>query len=70
MLESQIVQQASSSSIPLSRLPSKLKSILREHCNYIVLRSGKQLEGPKGARVEVNGEKNHDVYVDALPSED
>jgi len=42
----------------------------REHCNCIVLRSGKQLKGPKGARADEDGEKNHDESNNALPSED
>jgi len=52
MLEFQITQQESSSSIPPSRLSSNPKPSPKEHCNYIVLRSGKQLEGPKGVRVK------------------
>jgi len=34
------------------------------------LRSGKQLEVLWGVRVGVNSEKNHDMHVDALPSDD
>ena len=70
VVESQIAQQVSTFSMPQGRLPSKPEPNSKEHCNCIVLRSGKQLEGLKGARVEENGEKNHDVHVDALPTED
>jgi len=38
-------QQANSSSTLPGRLPSKPKPNPKEHCNAIVLRSGKQLEG-------------------------
>ena len=49
MLESQIAQQANSSTTPLDRLPSKPELNHREQYNAIVLRSRTQLEGPKGA---------------------
>ena len=48
MLEAQIAQQASSSSIPLGRLLSKPDPNPREQNNAMILRGGKQLEGPKG----------------------
>jgi len=69
MLEAQIAQQANFSSTPLDRLPSKTEPNCREHCNCIVLRSGKQLEGPKGATVEEDGEKKHDKSDNAFPSD-
>jgi len=47
MLETQIAQQANSSTTPVGRLPSKPEQNPREQCNAIVLRSGTQLEGPK-----------------------
>ena len=53
MLETQIAQQANVSTIPPGRRPSKPKQNPREQCNAIVLRSGMQLEGPKGVNDEV-----------------
>jgi len=49
MLETQIAQQAISSITPPGRLPCKPELNPRKQCNAIVLRSGMQLEGPKGA---------------------
>jgi len=60
MLESQIAQQANSSSTPPGRLPSKPEHNPREQCNVIVLRSGTKLEGPKGTRDEQESEKDKD----------
>ena len=57
MLEAQIVQQASSSPTFRRGLPSKLGLSLREHCNYVMLRS--RLEDPKGFSIEEDGEVNH-----------
>ena len=57
MLETQIAHQASSSSIPLGRLPSKPKQNPRQQCNAIMRRSGIKLEGPKSTSVEVESEK-------------
>ena len=66
MLETQIAQQASSSSTPPGRLPSKPEQNLREQCNAIVMRSGKELESPKGN----GGVKNEkDKSKGALPHE-
>ena len=70
MLESQIIRWVSSSSTSLGRLPSKLDPNPKQHFNCIVLRTGKQLEAPKDARVGLNGEKNYDVHANALHSED
>ena len=70
MLESQISQPDISSLAPQGRLSSEPVPNPREHCNCIVLRSGKQLDSPKGAKIGVDGGKNHDVHVDALPNED
>ena len=53
MLETQIAEQANSSTTPLGRLLSKPKQNPREQCNVIMLRSGRQLEGPKGTSDEV-----------------
>ena len=66
MLETQIAQQASLSSTPQGRLPSKPEQNPREQCNVIVLRSGKELESPKG-----NGgvENEKDKSKGALPHE-
>jgi len=47
MLDAQITQKAAFSSAPLDRLPSKPEFNLREQCNAMLLRGGKQLEGPK-----------------------
>jgi len=41
-----------------------------EHCNAIVLRSGKQFEGLKGAKVEKEGKNDHNEGVITLFSED
>jgi len=57
MLETQIAQQASLSTTPPGRLPSKPKQNPKEQCNAIVLRSGTHLDGPKGTSVEVESEK-------------
>ena len=54
MLEAQIAQQATSSSILLGRLPSKNKHSLRKQCNAMILKGGKKLEGPKGFGNDVN----------------
>ena len=48
MLKAQIFQQASSSSTPSSKLPSKPEPNLIKQCNAMILRAGKQLEGSKG----------------------
>jgi len=48
MLEAQITQQASSSSTSPWRLPGKPKPNPREQRSALILRGGKQLEGPKG----------------------
>jgi len=69
MLETQIAQQANSSSTPLGRLPSKHKQNPREQCNAIVLRSGTKLEGPKGTRDEKESEKDKDKGAISLPHE-
>jgi len=47
MLEAQIVQKAAFLSVPSDRLPSRLEFNPREGCNAMLLRGGKQLEGPK-----------------------
>jgi len=52
MLETQIAQQASSSFTPPGRLLSKPEQNPRQQCNAIVLKSGTQLEGPKGTSAE------------------
>ena len=53
---------------PNNRLPSKPEQNLREQCNAIVLRSGTQLESPKGTSVEVESEKEKDKGATSLPS--
>jgi len=63
ILESHITQQANSSTTPPSRLPSKPESNPREQCNVIVLRSGTQLEDPKGTSVEVESQKEYDKGI-------
>ena len=70
ILQSQIAQQASSSTTPPGRLPNKPESNPREQCNAIVLRSGTQLEGLKSTRVEVEGKNDHDEGVTTLPSKE
>ena len=69
MLVTQIARQVSSSSTPLGRLPTKPESNPMEHCNAIVLRSAIQLEGPKGASIGVESQKEYDKGVTTLPSE-
>ena len=64
ILESQIAQQASSSSTPPGRLPNKPELNPKEHYNVIVLGSGKHLEGPKSFRIEVKSKK---VMMRVLP---
>ena len=58
MLETKIAQQASSSSTPQGRLPSKPEQNPREHYNAIVLRSDTQIKGPKSVSDEVGSERN------------
>jgi len=58
MLEAQITQ-ISSSSTPLGRLPGKHEPNPREYCNAMILRGGKQLEGPKWGS---NYESLHDLH--------
>jgi len=41
----------------------------REHCNAFILRSGTQLEGPKGTSVGAKSQKEHDKGVTSLPCE-
>jgi len=48
MLEAQIIQQATSSSKPLGKFPSKNELRPGEQCNSMILRGGKQLQEPKG----------------------
>ena len=62
MLESQIPQQANSSTTSPSRLPRKPKPNPRDQCNV-------QLEGPRCATVGVESQKEHDKGVTSLPSE-
>jgi len=69
MLETQIAHQASSSSTPPGRLPSKPEQNPREQCNAIVLRSGTKLEGPKGTSIEVESEKEKVKGKTTLPHE-
>ena len=57
MLEAQIGQKASLSSMPPDRLLSKPEPNPREKCNAMILKGGKQLEGPK--RI-TNNESLHD----------
>jgi len=64
-----MAQQANSSTTPPGRLSSKLEQNSREQCNAIVLRSGTQLEGPKGVNDEVDSEKEQEKGVAPLPSE-
>jgi len=69
MLETQIAQQANSSTTPSSTLPSKPKQNSREQCNCIVLRSSTQLEDPKGISDEVGSQERQDKGIAPLPSE-
>jgi len=69
MLETQIAQQANSSTTPPGRLPSKPKQNPREQYNAIVLRSGTQLEDPKGVSDEMGSQEGQDKSVVPLPSE-
>jgi len=68
MLETQIAQQANSSTTPPGRLPSKLEQNPREQHNAIVLRSGTQIEGHKGVSDEVGSQKEQGKAVAPLPS--
>ena len=49
MLETQLAQQAGSSSRPLGMFPGQPETNPNAHCNAIALRSGKQLEAPRQA---------------------
>jgi len=69
MLETQIAHQASSSSTPPGRLPSKPEQNPREQCNAIVLRSGTRLEGPKGTSVGMESEKEKNKGLTSLGHE-
>jgi len=53
-----------------NRLPSKPELNPKEHCNCIVLRNDKQLEGPKDARLEGETENGQDESVTTLSSKD
>jgi len=68
ILKAQIAEQVSSSPTPSGRLPSKPKLNPMEQCNAIVLRSGTQLEGSRGAKVEMEGTNDHNKGVYTLPS--
>jgi len=57
MLEAQISQKASFSSMPPDRIPSQPKPNHNEQCNAMILRGGKQLERPKEI---ANDESLHD----------
>ena len=57
MLEAQTAQKASFSSTLPNGLPSKPEPNSREQCDVMILRGGKQLEGPKGI---TNDESLHD----------
>jgi len=58
-----------SSTTSPSRLPSKPEQNPRKQCNAIVLRSGTQLESPKGPSDEMKSEKEYDKGGALLPSE-
>jgi len=64
MLETQIVQQASYSSTPSDRLPSKHKPNLMEQCNAMILTEVKELEGPKRGVNNVSLHNKHDELVE------
>ena len=66
MLEAQIAQLAMSSSIPQGRFPSMLKPNPREQCNAMILRGGKQLEGPKGVSNDESLHDKHDNNVEIV----
>ena len=51
----------------------ELEPNLREQCNTMILRAGKQLEGPKGASNDVDLHDENEVVVDiamCTPSND
>jgi len=62
MLEAHIAQQVISSSTPTGRFPSKPEPNPREQCNAMILREGKQLEGPKGRVNDVSLHDEHDKH--------
>ena len=62
MLEAQIAQQATSLSTPLGTFPSKNELSLREHCNAMNLRGGKQHEAAEG--ISIDETLNEDVIVE------
>ena len=57
MLEAQIAQKVSFSSMPPNRSPSKPELNPRGQCNVMLLRGGKQLKGPKEV---TNNESSYD----------
>ena len=71
MLEVQIAQQASSSSTLPWRLPSKPEQNPRKQCNAMILRGGKQLEGPKGRvnDVSLHDDEKHDKHDVSVENE-
>ncbi|CAM8895531.1 unnamed protein product [Rhodiola kirilowii] len=54
MLETQIAQQADSSTRAPGKLPARLDQVNREHCNAVSLRSGKELESEPPKRKKVS----------------
>jgi len=61
MLETQIAQKATFSFAPSDRLPSEPEPNPKEQCNTMLLRGGKQLEGPN--------EITHDEHVKNVKKE-
>jgi len=62
MLEAQIARKATFSTMLPDRLCSKAEPNPRKQCNAMILREGKQLEGPKGAtHNESLDDKNEDT---------
>ena len=63
VLETQIAQQATSSSTPLGKFPSKNEVSPGEQYNAMILRGGKQLEGPKGIRQNKHSHYGKDEVI-------
>ena len=65
ILENQIAQQASSSNTkPLGKLPSQLEFALKETCQAIILRSGKEVE-KSASKNKMMIDDDEDVEIEA-----
>ena len=68
MLETQIAQQAASSSRPQGTLPGKPDINPREHANAVTLRNGKEYEGPKMPEEEEQQQPQKEAQIAPAPT--